>query len=101
VIRCRRIVAAGIVAVLVLAVWLGAGAVLGHTGGGPLTAAGAPGAIRPAAARVWVVQPGETLWGIAQAVEPNGDERPLVDALSSEVHGDPLYPGEQIVIPSG
>jgi nucleoid-associated protein YgaU len=75
-------------------------AALGRTGGGPLTITGATGGLQPAAARMWVVRPGDTLWAIAEAVDPHGDVRPLVDRLSAEVHGAALYPGEPIPIPA-
>ena len=97
--RARRIVAVGLLAAVLLAAWLGARAVLGYTGAGSLAGTGVPGLPRPAATKVWVVQPGDTLWSIAAAVDPHGDERPLVDRLSAEVHGSPLYPGEQIALP--
>lgn len=56
-------------------------------------------ASRPAAARVWIVGPGDTLWAIALASGAKGDIRPLVDALSAEVHGQPLLVGERITLP--
>jgi hypothetical protein len=73
---------------------------LGGTGGGPLTATGAPGAApRTVGARVWIVQPGDTLWGIAQAEGGRGDIRPLVDRLSAETGGRPLQVGQRILLP--
>ncbi len=66
------------------AVWVQAGAA-GSTGSGPLAAPGA-GPTQAIAARVWVVQPGDTLWGIARHLQTTGDIRPLVDELSHEVH---------------
>jgi LysM domain-containing protein len=46
-----------------------------------------------------VVQPGDTLWGIAQALAPDADPRPLVAALG-EIAGDgPLLPGQLLTIP--
>ena len=78
------------------AVWVQGGG--GRTGSGPLAAPGA-GRTEAAAARVWIVQPGDTLWGIARRLDPNGDVRPLVDALSRQVHGRPLEVGEQLRLP--
>lgn len=54
---------------------------------------------RLASARVWIVRPGDTLWGIALASGAKGDIRPYVDRLSSEVGGRPLQVGERIVLP--
>lgn len=75
-------------------------AALGRIGGGPLATTGAPGGALPAASRVWVVRPGDTLWSIAEAVDPAGDVRPFVDRLDTEVGGSSIYPGETIAIPS-
>jgi hypothetical protein len=71
---------------------------VGRTGSGPLAAPGA-GRTETAAAHVWIVQPGDTLWAIARRLDPNGDVRPLVDALSRQVHGQPLQVGEQLRLP--
>ena len=47
----------------------------------------------------YVVQPGDTLWSIAVRLDPTGDPRPLVAKLESEVGGDNVVPGEQLVLP--
>ena len=49
----------------------------------------------PVAARAYVVQPGDTLWGIARSLQPTGDVRPLVDELSRRVGGAGLQPGQR------
>jgi hypothetical protein len=94
----RRSVVVGAFAILLAtcAVWVQGGG--GRTGSDPLNAPGA-GRTATAAAHVWVVQPGDTLWAIARRLEPNGDVRPLVDALSREVHGRPLQVGQRIAVP--
>jgi nucleoid-associated protein YgaU len=97
--RWRRAVAVGMLAVVIGASWIGIRAALGGTGGGPLAATGAPGGVKAAAVRVWIVRPGDTLWSIAEAVDPNGDVRPLVDRLAGEARGTAIYPGETIAIP--
>jgi hypothetical protein len=79
------------------AVWTKAGAA-DRAGGGPLAVPGA-GPTRAVAARVWVVQPGDTIWTIAERVQSSGDIRPLVDALSEEVHGRPLQVGQRLSLP--
>lgn len=71
----------------------------GFSGGGPLAAAGEPGSARPAAARTYVVRPGDTVWSIAHRFVPTGDERPLVDAITTELGGASLVPGEALAIP--
>lgn len=102
VIRRRRLGAATLLLGLGLFMMLGTLAVqgaLGRTGSGPLTAAGAGPALRLASDQVWVVQPGDTVWSIAQAVEPGSDVRPLVDRIDAQLKGKPLYPGERILVP--
>ena len=94
----RRTALVGAFAVLLAAcaVWVQGGG--GRAGSDPLNAPGT-GRTATVAAHLWVVQPGDTLWAIARRLDPNGDIRPLVDALSREVHGRPLQVGQQIVLP--
>ena len=102
VIRRRRLGAACLLLGIGLLMMVGTLAVqgaLGRTGSGPLTAAGAGPALHLASDQVWVVQPGDTVWSIAQALEPGADVRPLVDRIESELKGAPIYPGERILIP--
>jgi LysM domain-containing protein len=98
-VAARRLKVAGVSALLVAAcaVWTQTGAT-GGTGNGPLAVPGA-GPMSPAAAHVWIVEPGDTIWAIARHVQPSGDIRPLVDALSAEVHGQPLQIGQQLTLP--
>ena len=96
--RRRRVL---VVAALFLAVFflvLATRAALGALGGGPLAAPGTPAGSPPAAAAVYVVQPGDTYWTIARRLQPSGDLRTFVDRLSSEHGGAPLQPGEQLAL---
>jgi len=79
------------------ALWAQAG-VAARPGGGPLAASGA-GATQAVSAHVWIVQPGDTIWGIARQIQPSGDTRPLVDSLEAQVHGRPLEVGRRLVLP--
>lgn len=101
--RRRRLLAVGLLLLVIAAVLVLAQSTLAGTGGGPLTTTGAAAtpsdSMAPAAASVWVVRPGDTLWSIARSLDPNGDIRPLVDRLSSQVHGGNIYPGETIALP--
>lgn len=101
--RRRRVVAAGVGLLLLLFAAIAVRSALDRIGGGPLTTTGAAsaGGALPVSDRTWVVRSGDTLWTIALAIEPHGDVRPLVDRLSAEVGGQPLYPGEAIRIPDG
>ena len=73
---CRRL------AVVVVLLARPCRAALGRIGGGPLATTGAPGGAAAGGRRVWIVRPGDTLWSIAEAVDPSGDVRPLVDRLA-------------------
>lgn len=102
--RRRRLVAAvALLGLLVAGNW-----VLGALGGGSLTASGAgtPSVatartldLEPVSARSHVVAPGDTLWSIARRLQPEGDVRPVVDALAAARGGRPLQVGERIVLP--
>jgi hypothetical protein len=65
--------------------------------GSASTAGGAGG--RLSRAEVVVVRPGETLWSIAEGLEPGRDPRPLVAALERQLGSSWIYPGERIEVP--
>lgn len=96
--------AVGLLLLAVAAVLVTVQSAMAGTGGGPLTttgaAAGPAGPMAPAAAEVYVVRPGDTLWSIARSVDPHADIRPLVDRLDAQLGGATLYPGEPISIPA-
>jgi hypothetical protein len=72
----------------------------GGAGGHPLATPGpvlAGAAVRPGA--VYVVQPGDTMWSIAQRLDPTADPRVLVSQLETQVGSDTLQPGERIHLP--
>jgi nucleoid-associated protein YgaU len=87
----RRRLVAGAVALAALVMAGKAGAALG---GSPL----AVPERTPAATR-HVVQPGDSLWSIAERFEPGSDPRPVVDALVAARGSGPLVPGEVVVRP--
>ena len=82
-----------------VAVTLAGGAA--HAGGTePQDADRAPS--RVSHAWTYVVRPGDTLWAIAARLAgPEGDPRPMVDALSSanRLRGV-LVPGQRLVVPA-
>jgi hypothetical protein len=105
VVRRYQLVGAFAAILATCAVWVqvsvGSG-VADRPGSGPLTALGAgptSGSASLAVARVWVVQPGETVWRIARHLQPSGDVRPLVDQLSRQVGAHGLQVGQRLVIP--
>ena len=72
----------------------------GGAGGHPLATPGpvlAGAAVTPGAP--YVVQPGDTLWSIAQRLDPTGDPRVVVAQLETQVGSDTLQPGERIRLP--
>ncbi len=54
---------------------------------------------RPDPPPVVVVQPGDTLWSIARARQPEGDVRALVDELVSLNGGASLAIGQRVLVP--
>jgi LysM repeat protein len=52
-----------------------------------------------AAAVLVVVQPGDTLWGIAEELMPEADPRPLVAALRDIAGAGSLQPGQLLTVP--
>jgi hypothetical protein len=66
--------------------------------GGTFGAARAEGGAAPIDGQVYVVQPGDTLWSIAERIAGDGDPRPIVASLR-ERHGDAdLDAGDRLVI---
>jgi nucleoid-associated protein YgaU len=51
------------------------------------------------AAGTYTVQPGDTLWTIAERVAPDSDPRPLVAKLAAESGSDTVVPGERLTLP--
>ena len=97
--RLRRLRALVLLAGLVFAVRT----MPGGPGSAPLSAPeparASAAASAPAPARVHIVQPGDTLWSIARALQPTGEVRPLVDRLAAQRQGRPLRVGERLSLP--
>jgi nucleoid-associated protein YgaU len=56
---------------------------------------------RESAPLVYVVQPGDTLWSIADVVAPGTDRREAVGALTDAAGGTELVPGQRLELPNG
>lgn len=63
---------------------------------GPEAAVVLPDEPVPVVARSHVVQPGDTLWGIATSLQDEGDVRPLVDELARRAGPGGLQPGQRL-----
>ncbi len=96
--RQRRLLVAAVVATRVFVVFLAGGELVGRVNGSPgSTPAGAAG--EPV---VYVVQAGDTLWEIAERINPPGvDLRLTVDRLTVASGGPLILPGQRITLPSG
>ena len=75
----------------VLALPLGGAGGTSHAPGSALAGTGHPAA--------YVVRPGDTLWTIAERVDPTGDPRPLVARMEAELGTDTVVPGEEVRLP--
>jgi LysM repeat protein len=104
--RRRRLVAAVVGAVLLIAALSGASALeerltasaSGASASAPTAAASVVGAptASDAAADTYVVQAGDTWWSIARSLQPEGDIRGLVDELAAANGGSGLVVGQQV-----
>jgi LysM domain len=97
--RRRAVALLALVAVAVMAMAAVRLALAGPGGGALTTSRSSGAATAPAAGKVYVVQPGDSLWSIVQATAPAGDPRPAVDRLARQLDGRPLFPGQRIVVP--
>ena len=85
--------------IVVVLAFLGAlftgGAVLGHT---PSQASGQVHRVAP---RTITVQPGETLWAVAERIAPGVDPRLVVSQIQqlNHLHSAQLLAGMQLVVP--
>jgi hypothetical protein len=85
----------GLVTVVLWLAFLGVASLV-ESGAEPGPSSAATAAVTPAAAEVYVVRPGDTLWDIARRVAPEADPRPLVDELADRAGGAVLQSGQRI-----
>ncbi len=89
----RRLLVGLVVVAVVLGVWFGAGNVLANRSGAPASSA----AVRPAIA--YVVQPGDTLWSIAERHHGAIDQAEYVDLLVRRNGGATIQVGQSVTLP--
>lgn len=78
----------GLLAASLTAGWYGIGAIPGG-GGGSVSVA----------SRTYVVQPGDTLWSIAERAGGSSDPRQVVLRMEAQLHGAAIQPGETVQVP--
>ncbi len=89
----RRRTLLGIVGVLLVALALPLGGTGGHSHATGSAPAGTSGPV------TYTVRSGDTLWSIAERVDPSADPRPLVARLTAQDGSDQVVPGQRIVVP--
>ena len=94
-VRRRRLAAIALAALLAVA-GVTAGRVLWSAAVGSSPAE--PIGSAPITGEVYVVQPGDTLWSIAQRIAPGEDPRPIVAALEARNGDVELTPGDRLVV---
>lgn len=94
--RGRLMLVLALVALAFLALTAGQAAL------GVFQAEAGPGVSSTDAARTWVVQPGETLWSIAEQLDPNTDPRETVARIEAmnDLAGSGVLAGQEIFVPS-
>ena len=92
----RRVLVSLVLLAVVAATWLGVGSVLANRGGDP---ASAP-TVRPASAtQVYVAQPGDTMWSLAQRFRGDASAQAYLDALIDANGGTSIAVGQAITLP--
>jgi len=88
--RGRRVVASLVLLPLAATMWFTAGKGAVAQGTKPTT-------------RTVVVQPGQSLWGIAQAVAPKADPRETIYKIKqlNQLADSSLSPGQAVIVPTG
>ncbi len=89
--RRRTLLAVMGLALVLLALPLGGFGGTSHSTGSALAANGHP--------VTYTVRAGDTLWSIAERMDPDGDPRPVVAQLAAEIGTYSLVPGEQLTLP--
>jgi hypothetical protein len=90
--RRRAVIAAGVAGAIATVIY-GVGRFVESTDTAP---AGTPG---DRTCPTVVVEPGDTLWGIARKQSPNGDPRPIVSGMVEKRGTSVLYPGDRVELP--
>jgi hypothetical protein len=100
----RRLTALLSLAAIVLVLFVGAGHVVANRGGAPASAsmirpATSAAVLPPAAAHLYVAQPGDTLWSIGQRFHGHTALADYVDALVEANGGTRIQVSQAIALP--
>ena len=97
--RRRALVAMAAVALLAVLAFAAAGVVRGVTSSAPSPdRAGSTASSAAVLSPVYVVEPGDTLWSIAERIAPGEDPRPIVHRLARQAGGASLRPGQRLTL---
>ncbi len=92
----RRVLVSLVLLAVVVAIWLGVGSVLANRGGDPASAS----TVRPAdATQVYVAQPGDTMWSLAQRFGGTSSAENYLDELIAANGGTSVAIGQAITLP--
>jgi Tfp pilus assembly protein FimV len=75
-----------------------AGLVGGSSASSPAPAAVVPPVPTSSTDLTWVVRPGDTLWSIAQSMQPTGNSTDLLMQLHKAYANTPLLPGQVLTV---
>ena len=100
----RRLIALLFLAAIVLVLFVGAGHVVANRGGAPASAsmirpATSAAVLSPAAAHLYVVQDGDTLWSIGQRFHGHTTLADYVDSLVEANGGTKIQVSQAIALP--
>ncbi|MGO9558921.1 MAG: hypothetical protein ACLPQS_06930 [Acidimicrobiales bacterium] len=93
----RRLLPGAATLAVLVGTWFGVGAMASSAHS--VSVVRIPGSVPVHGGLLYVAKPGDTLWSIANRVEPGADPRPLVSELEAQLGGKILLPGDRLVLP--
>ena len=93
----RRLLPGAATLAVLVGTWFGVGALASSDHS--VSVVRIPGSVSVHGGLLYVAKPGDTLWSIANRVEPGADPRPLVGELEAQLGGNVLLPGDRLVLP--
>lgn len=93
----RRLLPGAATLAVLAGLWFGVGTLA--SAAHPVRIVTISGEVPAGSSMAYVARPGDTLWSIAERVEPGSDPRALVDELQSQLRGQLLQPGDRLLLP--